>query len=724
VSRRLAGEQGSVLIVVAVALPVLLLFVALIIDAGNWFTHKSQLRNRADAAVRAGGVEYGLQWAKCTSVDETKRAEASAAIVQAAKNYGGAYNDQTGAQVGVDEVVVNDGNPNVCDPLLTSMDVKVTESNVDSLFASFGLPISQASVNSGLELLKASSETGFAPLAIEDQRIVKAQVRLFNACTGTELSDSDNPPELTALPPDGDTPPGMTLWRAQTPITLPSAASADFGCAAESGEPARDYEPVSVQVRLASRDDVDLNAGCTALIAAPFADCFNDITQFRAFACRNKPPPANSFPPSICVGEDAGAGTDGPGDSPDVLTVNFSGPTCAPDPYYARLPSTASSCTFTASVYMNWFDRPEGTCEADLVVDGTPYPMAGPCPRPTENGEWIATGISLTAPGRHNVRVNWRWTSVENGGGWTCAPPAPPCNESDSFVVHRTNLADDPVTDSSPTDIVQLVRVSSAPNIDPVSEIHSVHATGAAATYYVTVGLKSELAPLQFAALRTRFPGNRALVCDPDFLGGQTEIMVAQGCKPPFGVNGLAPSFWWDGTACPPSATWFSAPYTNTPWRCLRSEEQTSSSAEQLANGIAARTGNCSTTPGCGTVQCNTPNHYGDYFESRTLQIDPTDKRFVPVFVVPFGSLKGPADSSVPILEIATFYVTGWGAAGANPGDVCAGADSVRPGRVAGHFVSTVGPNTGPVEPENPSDPSANRCNPSALRPCRAVLVR
>ena len=49
-SRRVAGEQGSVLVVMAVALPVLLLFVALIIDAGNWFTHKSQLRNRAAAS--------------------------------------------------------------------------------------------------------------------------------------------------------------------------------------------------------------------------------------------------------------------------------------------------------------------------------------------------------------------------------------------------------------------------------------------------------------------------------------------------------------------------------------------------------------------------------------------------------------------------------------------------------------------------------------------------
>ena len=555
------------MVVFAVALPVLLIFVALILDAGNWFTHSRQLQNRAAAAVQAGGVEYARQWAKCTAGTTDQRDDASDQIVAAAKGYGGVTFNREITDVKPDDIVVNDDNDNLCDPLNPSLEVRVTEKNVKSLFASFGLPIAQTSATSRVELMKAASETGFVPLAIEDQQIVKAQARFFNACTGQELSDPDNPPTLTPVAPTAGTPAGLTLWRGEAPITLPSAAAAGFGCAAEPGEPPRDFEPVSVQLRLASRNEVDLGNSCAALIAAPFADCFNDITQFRTFACRNKPPPANDFPTSICVGEDAGAGSNGPGDI-DFYTVNFSGPSCDPDPYYARLPSTASSCTFSASVYINWFDRPAGTCEVELQVDdGPPHPLTGPCPTggagSTENGQWNGINIPLTSPGRHNVRLTWRWHSVENGGGWTCAPPAPPCNEGESFVIHRTNLADDPVADTSPTDIVRLVKVSDDPG--GVTQVHSKHADGQAHLYYLTVGLKSEIAPMQFTTLRTRFPGNRALVCDPDYAGGRNRDDGRTGLQASLRGQSLQTGFWWDGTACPASATWFSAPYSNTP---------------------------------------------------------------------------------------------------------------------------------------------------------------
>jgi hypothetical protein len=694
----LREERASVLVTVALVMPVLLLFLALIIDAGNWFTHERQLRNRAVAAAQAAGLEYGRQWARCTggTASVLQKTAAQLAIVNAAKSYAGVDFNSEVTDVLDAGILVSPGNC-LASPPVTSANVKVTEQQVESLFASFGLPIGGQSEEARVEILRAGSETGFVPLAVEDQQIVKAQARFFNACTGNSLGA---PVDLSPLDDASQTVPGMTLWGSPIHITLPDAGPSSFpsGCPGANF----DYEPVTVEIRLASRESVDLGQTCDALVAAQFAECFRDVTQVRAFACKNNVP--------ICGGaDDDGAGSIG--DRPLVFDVTLGGGTCTPDPYYARLVAGASACTFNASVLMDWSDRPglPSGFQADLVVDGTPYPLSG---AGNELGTWIASGIELDSLGPANVRVDWSWYSELPGPGWPCTP-ANPCEQDGSIVVHRTNLADDPVENESPTDILQLARFSVTASVDPISALHSVHASGSGVDLYFTVGLRSGLGPSQPAMLRTRFPGGRAVVCDPDYVGAQTEAMVVNGCKPPYTANRFDTSYWWNAGACPSPATWFSAPYTNTPWRCLRTESQPGSSAEALADGLAVRTGNESGV-------CNKPSKYDDYFgTAKTADIDLTDRRFVPVFVVPFGSLKGPADNAVPILEIAYFYITDWGAPH-NDGDPCANRAATNeppPGRVAGFFVSVVVPNTGPTEPDPP-------CDPASLRPCRAVLVR
>ena len=52
-SGRHRDERGQVIVLGAVMIPVLLLLAALVIDVGNWYTHKRQLQNRADAAAFA-----------------------------------------------------------------------------------------------------------------------------------------------------------------------------------------------------------------------------------------------------------------------------------------------------------------------------------------------------------------------------------------------------------------------------------------------------------------------------------------------------------------------------------------------------------------------------------------------------------------------------------------------------------------------------------------------
>ena len=51
----LTTERGGVLVMVAVWLPVLLIFLMFVIEVGNWFEHKRHLQLQADAGAFAGG---------------------------------------------------------------------------------------------------------------------------------------------------------------------------------------------------------------------------------------------------------------------------------------------------------------------------------------------------------------------------------------------------------------------------------------------------------------------------------------------------------------------------------------------------------------------------------------------------------------------------------------------------------------------------------------------
>jgi hypothetical protein len=55
----LRDERGAALVLVAVTLPVLILFVAFGIEVGHWYDYSRNLQNRADAAALAAAVQYG-----------------------------------------------------------------------------------------------------------------------------------------------------------------------------------------------------------------------------------------------------------------------------------------------------------------------------------------------------------------------------------------------------------------------------------------------------------------------------------------------------------------------------------------------------------------------------------------------------------------------------------------------------------------------------------------
>jgi hypothetical protein len=78
-------ERGAVMVIFAIALPVLALFVMFAVDVAHWFDYSRNLQNRADAAALAAGLEFG---GTCAVANPS--ATAMTNIGQFAQNYAGA----------------------------------------------------------------------------------------------------------------------------------------------------------------------------------------------------------------------------------------------------------------------------------------------------------------------------------------------------------------------------------------------------------------------------------------------------------------------------------------------------------------------------------------------------------------------------------------------------------------------------------------------------------
>ena len=65
-------QRGSVVVLFAFLLPVLLLALALAIDVGNWFVHKRHLQMQADAGALAGGGVFRIPCSDAPILDETR----------------------------------------------------------------------------------------------------------------------------------------------------------------------------------------------------------------------------------------------------------------------------------------------------------------------------------------------------------------------------------------------------------------------------------------------------------------------------------------------------------------------------------------------------------------------------------------------------------------------------------------------------------------------------
>jgi hypothetical protein len=198
---------------------------------------------------------------------------------------------------------------------------------------------------------------------------------------------------------------------------------------------------------------------------------------------------------------------------------------------------------------------------------------------------------------------------------------------------------------------------------------------------------------------------NQSLDCDP--AASKLKDELAFGCVPQYAKN--------TGTACPGSVTtlWGSP----QPWPCVA--VQTGSATNQVPAGLNQRVLGSEKPSVCPPL--GQPGHNNwSMFEDPGLP--PGDPRIVSVFLTPFGSFDGSGNTTVPVTNFATFYVTGWTAQGGGFANPCQGnGDDPVPGDdagfIVGHFIKY-------VFALNSGGGSGELCDFTSFGSCVAVLTQ
>jgi hypothetical protein len=406
---------------------------------------------------------------------------------------------------------------------------------------------------------------------------------------------------------------------------------------------------------------------------------------------------------------------------------------CAPDAYFLRLGPGQANCRFGATANVDWGSRSEGTFE--VTVNGVSASGSGQGPNyPT----WSTPESIVANPAPNNysgdnitVTLSWEQTSGTWQGNTCTGAGNNPCDFSGSYTVHRSWVG----TDNN-AGIVEMFGIRYAGSTTLADSFAADDPSDpndpSTVSINVVVGLHANLKAGQFTILRQGdAQANQSLVCDPDYTQGQTYQMFRDGCKPPYSYNNTfldqQTGFWWDGTECPASGAFFQPPsspgnYANAPWKCIPTEP--GFRPVQIGDGIAAHTGNCTNMQNnsCSQTACVNPINYPGYPGNPTAPfnaISADDERVIKVYILPFGALKtSTGNDTVPLLDFAAFYVTGWKGQNNQNVDPCPGNDNNKAdtGTIVGYFINW-------VDPGGVGDPTAS-CTLDQLRPCVSSLVR
>ena len=522
----LADERGGVLVMVAVWLPVLVLFIVFVVDVGNWFEHKRHLQMQVDAGALAGGGRFVVPCNDGLIEAEARKYAGDPGVT-------GAFNAQVPpTSPGNVHILVNsaaywnEGGTNYSDGgppcAAKAIDLKATESDLPLFFGVVpGLSVVPAiNARARVEVRQLSYGGGALPIGVPDVDPTRAQATFIDEATGAVLATT--PLSNTGLAN------GLAIWdNSGSPVSLPVNTS-----------------------RIGVR--VTLSGTSSTTCGDPLVDCYDSGSANGIVAIRGWSSSGSGAQPS-------------PPQARGVMLF----PSSCTDAYFS---SDAAACTIGVSAAVDFGTSDPTTVGAKVraVVGGVSHPLT----YAAATGRWESAGnnVFAVAPGVGPVDVELRWEETKGAvNGQSCNNSNNnPCQGSFG-VVHRTFSASEPR--SGPIKLAQVWEAGSfGANSFQVGTTHDL---------VVKIGLIPNLQNAKSVndpIVTLRVVGgsqNQSLDCDPNYSNLHEEL--AFGCRALYTPN--------SGTACPAtaSALWNTA----QPWPCVAI--QTGSATNQVPRGLNRR---------------------------------------------------------------------------------------------------------------------------------------
>jgi Flp pilus assembly protein TadG len=496
---RVQEERGSVLTLVAVCLPVLVLFATLVVDIGNWFEHKRHLQLQADAGALAGAGFFN----ECIAPSPTADADITAAAQKYADDpaLGGTrYNPQVGTSNQLlyryNSKTYAFGGPPPDDTIASTpctakmLDLKLTQRNLRWLLAPSRF-VPAINARARVEAKTVETQVGSLPFAIPNFEPHYATATFVNEATGVPLTCGAGPCLATLTKNDSISPlNGLDIWDnslAPLSVTIPSGV-------------------VKVGVRIKLNEGNDAAADCGAVLVS----CYLPTTLIRGWT-------------ATATGCASGS------NCPAARDVRLATGTCTPDAYFS-----AAVCTFGVEADINFTDHPIAGATVTAHAGGKNRTLVAP----SSGTIWTTTlsDIDSAASGGEDVTIDWDWKQTT--GTWrglTCKNGGSnPCQDSGNFgFVHRSFVADPTLTGA-----ILLTQVGeSGVTLSGANSFQQ----GTAHPLVVRVGLTSvsnaTAANDPTVLLRVASPSgshNQAIDCD---VGRNLEDEIATGCQTPYQVN-------------------------------------------------------------------------------------------------------------------------------------------------------------------------------------------
>jgi hypothetical protein len=499
-------ERGGVLVMIALVLPVLILFVSFVVDVGNWFEHKRHLQIQADAGALAGGGSFYIPCAD--DLIETEARKYAGDPAQAIR-----YNRQVPpTEDGNVHVLINstnfwneggvdysDGGP----PCAAKMvDVKITESNLPFFFGLGASFVPAINAHARVEIQAMDTASGALPVGVPDVNPTTARAWFINESTGAVLASTP----LTNSAPAG----GLSIWdNSAAPVSVPITGA-------------------NIGVRVA------FSGGSSTTCGDPLVECYDLGSGDGILYARGWSSTGSGAQPN----------------PPIARSVTLFPGTCT-DPYF----SSGSSCTIGVRAAVDFGGNPATVgAKVEATVNGATNPLT----YDGATGLWESTGVNFftinAGAGPASVALKWEET-IGTVNGETCKTTGGNKCTGSFGVVQRAFSATE--ARSGPIKLAQIWESGSFwANSFEQGTTHDL---------VVKVGIVANLANAESVSdpvVSLRVVGgsqNQSLDCDdgPDRTKLKDEL--AFGCRPRYTKN--------TGTACPgnPSTLWASP----QPWPCV-----------------------------------------------------------------------------------------------------------------------------------------------------------